>query len=100
MKSLQTSRKFSRSNQGECLILCLFTSTSCVEAIRVREMEKIYRERPEVRKVAQLTFRWQNISFRVDFIAFSSYLFSLRWKIWLSKIFWIGALVNLSFISG
>ena len=33
------SHEVSRSNQGECLVLCLFisTCTSSVEAVRVRE---------------------------------------------------------------
>ena len=64
--------KFSRLNQGECLILYLFTIMSCVEAIRIREMEKHYNEHVEVRAVKQLTLRCssQNISSGVDFITF------------------------------
>ena len=75
---------------------------SCVEAIRVREMEKIYHEHAEVRAVKQLTLRCssQNISSGVDFNTFRVVFFSLNWKIWLSKIFWSGSLVNSSFISG
>ena len=71
-ENLQFPIKFSRSNQGECLILCLFTSLSCVEAIRVREMEKSYHKHAELRGVAQLTLRCfsLNISSRVNFITF------------------------------
>ena len=64
--------KFSRSNQDECCILCIFTSMACVEAVRVREMEKIYHEHAEVWAVKQLTLRCssQNIPSGVDLITF------------------------------
>ena len=64
--------KFSRSNQGGCLILCLFIRTSSEEAVRVREMDKNCHEHAKVRAVTQLTLRCssQSISSRVDFISF------------------------------
>ena len=56
--------KFSRSNQDECLILCLFISTSCVQAVRVRKIN--------MRAVAQLTFHCssRNSSSRVNLVIF------------------------------
>ena len=47
-------------------------------------MEKSYHEHAEVRAVTALTLRCssQNISSRVNFIAFRVIFSSYRWKIW------------------
>lgn len=82
------------------LILRIFTSMSCVQRIRVREMEKIFKH-AEARGVKAINDSAVRVkTFERKFYHFRIIFFPLSWKItmtlWLLKIFCSGALVNFS----